>query len=63
MLIKIVLCILQRTGSVELIDNDLLLEDLLAQSRALKKEEANKKNDAKDDATWHSRSLIFMWDW
>lgn len=32
----------QRTGSMELVDNDLLLEDLLTQSAALKKEDKTK---------------------
>ncbi|XP_037297232.1 bestrophin-3 isoform X3 [Manduca sexta] len=38
----------QRTGSTELIDNDILLEDLLTQSGALKKEE---KSGPKEDTT------------
>nr|XP_049696885.1 bestrophin homolog 22 isoform X2 [Helicoverpa armigera] len=40
----------QRTGSTELIDNDLLLEDLLSQSAAQKKDEKS-KNDPKDNTT------------
>lgn len=40
----------QRTGSGEILDNDLLLEDLLIQSGALKKEE-NHINGSKEDTT------------
>ncbi|KAJ8727018.1 hypothetical protein PYW08_015415 [Mythimna loreyi] len=41
----------QRTGSTELMDNDLLLEDLLTQSAALKKDEKSKSEDPKDNTT------------
>ncbi|XP_022829151.1 bestrophin homolog 22 isoform X4 [Spodoptera litura] len=41
----------QRTGSTELMDNDLLLEDLLSQSAAAQKKEEKSKNDPKDNAT------------
>ena len=46
----IMVIILQRTGSTELMDNDLLLEDLLSQSAAQKKDEKS-KSDPKDNAT------------
>nr|AFN57624.1 bestrophin 1b [Spodoptera littoralis] len=41
----------QRTGSTELMDNDLLLEDLLSQSAAAQKKEEKSKIDPKDNAT------------
>ncbi|KAH9641032.1 hypothetical protein HF086_015128 [Spodoptera exigua] len=41
----------QRTGSTELMDNDLLLEDLLSQSAAAQKKEEKLKSDSKDNAT------------
>lgn len=47
----IMVIILQRTGSTELMDNDLLLEDLLSQSAAAQKKEEKSKSDSKDNTT------------
>lgn len=45
-----VFVLFQTAGSTELIDNDLLLEDLLAQSAMNAKNEEKSKSDAKEES-------------
>lgn len=53
----------QPLGSGEIIDNDILLEELMAQAAKQKKEEENKSKDIpKEDNTWQIKGSFFSSD-